>query len=200
LPFDGLPQNVRLWLRASIQRRQQKKEFDMRRRLMWVVLFSSAIAITALYHAKKAGATPSTGFTSTVVAQGRLGDIDVANSFVPPKGRVWLSVQKSKGPSDLYVLSNVWQPGGSTGWHSHPGHTLIIVTEGTITEYEGNDPNCKPHAYTVGMGFVDPGGGHVHIVRNEGSVEASVMAVQLIPGDQMRRIDADDPGNCHFQN
>jgi hypothetical protein len=31
------------------------------------------------------------------------------------------------------------------------------------------------------MGFVDPGGEHVHILRNEGTVEARTIAVQLIP-------------------
>jgi hypothetical protein len=172
----------------------------MRRRLLWVVLFTAVIAITALYHARRAKATSSEDFVSTTLALGRFGDIDVANTFVPTKGRVWLSVQKSKAPSDLYVQSNVWQPGGSTGWHTHLGHSLIIVTEGTVTEYMGHDASCSPHVYTVGMGFVDPGGDHVHIIRNEGSVEASTIAVQLIPGDQTRRIDADDPGNCHFQN
>jgi hypothetical protein len=56
------------------------------------------------------------------------------------------------------VQNNVWQPGGTTGWHTHPGHSLIIVTAGTVTAYEGNDPDCTPHVYTQGMGFVDPGG------------------------------------------
>jgi len=48
------------------------------------------------------------------------------------------------------------------------------------------------------MGFVDPGGDHVHILRNEGTVEAHTIAVQLIPADAMRRIDAENPGNCPF--
>jgi hypothetical protein len=48
------------------------------------------------------------------------------------------------------------------------------------------------------MGFVDPGGDHVHILRNEGDVEAKTIAVQLIPADAARRIDVADPGNCHF--
>jgi len=48
------------------------------------------------------------------------------------------------------------------------------------------------------MTFVDPGGDHVHIVRNEGAVEARTIAVQLIPTGQPRRIDVADPGNCHF--
>ena len=67
-----------------------------------------------------------------------------------------------------------------------------------MTAYEGDDPNCKPSVYTKGMTFVDPGGDHVHIVRNEGAVEARTIAVQLIPTGQPRRIDVADPGNCHF--
>jgi hypothetical protein len=48
------------------------------------------------------------------------------------------------------------------------------------------------------MGFVDPGGNHVHIIRNEGAVEPQTIAIQIIPAGQPRRIDAADPGNCHF--
>ena len=109
---------------------------------------------------------------------------------------MWLSMQKTKGSSDLYVQSNVWQPGGSTGWHSHPGHSLIIITAGTVTAYESDDPECKPQVYTQGMSFVDSGGGHVHIIRNEGAVQAQTIAVQLIPAGGMRRIDAAAPANC----
>ncbi len=176
----------------------QKKEVNMRRRLTWLVLLSAAIVVTALYHARTVLATPGEGFVSTTLSQSRFGPIDVSNFFISDKGKLWLSLQKTKGKSDLFVQSNVWQPGGHTGWHSHPGHSLITVTAGTVTAYEGNDPNCKPHVYTAGMGFVDPGGNHVHIIRNEGTVEAQSIAVQLIPAGQPRRIDAPDPGNCHF--
>ena len=93
----------------------------------------------------------------------------------------WLSFQKTKGASDLYVQSNLWIPGGSTGWHTHPGHSLIIVTEGTVTVYDGDDPACEAREYNVGMGFVDPGGSHVHLIRHEDAVDARTVAVQLIP-------------------
>ncbi len=73
---------------------------------------------------------------------------------------------------------------------------LIIVTEGTVTNYEGHDPDCKPHVYTKGMTFIDSGGDHEHIIRNEGSVVAKTTAVQLIPEGAMRRIDVADPGHC----
>ena len=181
----------------------------MRTRLTWVTLLSAAILGTVLCQAGRVSATPAnSGFTSTPLtpAPGRFGPIDVFNHFSPSNatGRehghnTWLSFQKTKGDSDLYVQSNVWQPGGSTGWHTHLGHSLIIVTAGTITAYEGDDPDCKPHSYTAGMGFVDPGDGHVHIVRNESATDvAQAVAVQLIPSGQPRRVDVADPGNCHF--
>ena len=185
-------------------RQNEKRKVDMRKKLIWFVLFSAAIVATVLYTRTVRG-TPASGFTGTTLAVGRFGEIDVFNYFIPPNfnqesSNIWLSLQKTKGLSDLYVQSNVWQPGGSTGWHTHPGHSLIIVTEGTVTAYEGDDPDCKPSVYTPGMGFVDPGGSHVHILRNEGDVEARTIAVQLIPADAERRIDAPDPGNCHFDD
>lgn len=170
----------------------------MRRKAMGLALFSAAIVGVVLYYAVNVRATPAQGFTGTTIAAARFGEIDVFNQLVQQNGSVWLSLQKTKGKSDLFVQDNVWAPGGSTGWHSHPGHSLIIVTAGTVTAYEGDDPTCTPTVFTQGMGFVDPGGGHVHILRNEGSVEARTVAVQLIPAGQPRRIDVADPGNCHF--
>jgi hypothetical protein len=169
----------------------------MRRKLVWFVL-SAGMMVTALFHARPAMATPANGFTSTTIAQGRFAPIDASSYFISDKGKLWLSLQKTIGKSDGYVLNNVWQPGGSTGWHTHLSHTLIIVTAGAVTQYEGDDPSCTPHVYTAGMTFVDRGGRHVHIVRNEGTVEAQVIAVRLIPAGQPGRIDAADPGNCHF--
>ena len=193
----------------------------MRQRLTWLVLFSAAIVVATLYYAGRVWATQANGFKATTIATGTFSEFEVFNHAVLPNPtasgededtdkddqRVWLSIQKTKGLSDLYVQSNVWQPVSltgvvaSTGWHTHPGHSLIIVTSGTITEY---DAECKPHVYTFVAGqpaptLVDPGHGHVHIIRNEGSVPASTIAVQLVPFDPNkanRRIDAPAPANC----
>ncbi|HMD20843.1 MAG TPA: cupin domain-containing protein [Alloacidobacterium sp.] len=176
----------------------------MRRRPTCLVLFSATIAAaTALYHSGSASATAAEGYKSTMLAVGRFGEMDVSNSFphnakAGGNAQLWQSLQETMGASDMYVQSNVWEPGGSTGWHTHPGHSLIIVTAGTVTGYEGHDPDCKPHVYKAGMAFVDPGGDHMHILRNEGAVEAKTIAVQFIPADAARRIDVADPGNCHF--
>jgi Cupin domain len=165
----------------------------MQRQLRW--LFLAGILGAGAY-AGAALATPNEGFSATTVAVGRFGEIDV-NNFTIPANR-WQSRQETRGLSDLYVQSNVWEPGGHTGWHTHPGHSLIIVTAGTVTAYDGDDPDCSAHVYTQGMGFVDPGGRHVHIIRNETTEEARTIAVQLIPAGSARRIDRPAPGNCSF--
>jgi hypothetical protein len=187
----------------------------MRQKLTWLLLVGAAIVVMALHYAGNVWATtPNSGFKPTTIATGTFGEFAVFNQSSKDSlpdgfpGDVWLSLQKTKGPSDLYVQSNAWPPVNlktgavaSTGWHTHPGHSLIIVTSGTITEYEAD---CTPHVYTSVPGqpaptLVDPGHGHVHIIRNEGSVSASTIAVQLVPYDPNkanRRIDAPAPENC----
>ena len=185
----------------------------MRGKITWLAILSAAIVITALYLSKNVLATTASGFKAMTIATGTFDEFEVFNHSskdslpVGFPGDVWLSLQKTKGPSDLYVQSNFWPAVdpttgaiASTGWHTHPGNSLIIVTSGTITEYEDD---CTPHVYTFVQGqaptLVDPGHGHVHIIRNEGSVPASSIAVQLVPFDPARanrRIDAPPPVNC----
>ena len=169
----------------------------------WAVILI-AIVGGAMY-AGRLLATPSSGFSATTVALGHFDDIDVNNLSIRPDSGdgglgkdLWLSMQKTKGRSDVYVQRNEWALGGTSGWHTHPGHSLIIVTEGELTAYDGDDPTCTPHRYTPGMGFVDAGGDHFHLIRNEGSVIARGYAVQLIPAGATRRIDAAGPAGCPF--
>jgi quercetin dioxygenase-like cupin family protein len=187
----------------------------MRHRRGILILFSAVILGAAFYHTGNVSATPVDppgSFSGTTLAMGKFESFDVLSTkaledptALKPKKKMWMSWQKTKGTSDVYVQSNVWNPGGSTGWHTHPGHSLIIVTAGEITTYEGDDPSCTPHVYRVGDGIVDHGGDHIHNIRNEGSVAASTIAVQVIPARRDgsssvsdRRVDAANPGNCPF--
>jgi len=184
----------------------EKREITVPGKLTCLVLFGAVIVFAALsaMNTGNAWATPAAGFTATTIMSGPLGRIDISGKPIIPdssendrQARAWLSLQKPTGPSELYVQSNVWQPGGSTGWHTHSGHSLIIVAAGTVTEYEA-DLDCKPHVYTKGMTFVDPHGDRAHMIRNEGDAVARTFAIQLIPVGVARRIDFVDPGNCHF--
>lgn len=87
-------------------------------------------------------------------------------------------------------------PGGHTGWHSHPGPVFVTITAGAMTFYDGDDPACAPIVYPTGSTFIDEGGGHVHIARNQGTVNLVLYATFLLPVGAGLRTDAPDPGNC----
>jgi len=37
----------------------------------------------------------------------------------------------AKDPSDVYIASNTVAPGGYSGWHTHPGPSVVLVKSGT---------------------------------------------------------------------
>ena len=157
-----------------------------------------AATIGTVVAASTAVATPAAGFSGVTLAKGTFGPLSSHLRSDSPK---WRETLKTKGMSDLYVQQNTWQVGGSTGWHTHPGPSLVVVTEGTVTVYDGDDPTCTPHRYSAGTpdnSFVDVGGGEVHLIRNETTEQAQTIAVQLVPSTTDRRQDAPDPGHCHF--
>ena len=101
--------------------------------------------------------------------------------------------------SDVVVQQITIAPGGHTGWHSHPGPVVVTVTAGELTYYPGHDKKCRPHVYSAGESFVDPGRGNVHIAFNEGTVPMVLYATYLdVPVGGAFRIDVPDPGNCSF--
>jgi quercetin dioxygenase-like cupin family protein len=168
--------------------------------MKWKVIFAVllvAVGLAAL--GGKVRATPSNAlFSSSTIARAQLDELDIKSQM---DSDVWKMMLKTKGLSDLYVQQNVFKPGATSGWHTHPGPSLITVTQGTVTVYEGDDPTCTPHEYSAssqGTGFVDIGGGAVHVIRNEGTIDAQTIVVQLIPAGAARRIDAPDPGTCPF--
>jgi len=90
-------------------------------------------------------------------------------------------------------------PGGNTGWHSHPGPVVVLIKSGQMSFYDSEDPTCTVRTYSAGEAFIDSGQGHVHIARNEGSVNLELWATYFdVPVGGAFRINADSPGNCGF--
>lgn len=89
-------------------------------------------------------------------------------------------------------------PGGHTGWHSHPGPVFVTISAGTMTFYDADDPTCSAGTFETGDSFVDRGGGHVHIARNEGAADLVLYATYLVPVGAPIRTDAPNPGVCPF--
>ena len=175
----------------------------MKKKWVWTLL---AVISTVAVYVGSVLATPATmpGFSGTTLAKATFGDLDIKTHTNPAD--IWKAELKTKGDSDLYVQQNTWDPTlcgaciPSSGWHTHPGPSLVIVTQGTVTEYDGDDPTCTPHVYSANgtNSFVDIGGGAVHLIRDESGAVAQTIAVQLVPTGATRRQDADDPGNCGF--
>ena len=159
----------------------------------WILAVVVGLVSLAVYAAGALATDPS-GFTAAQQWKGVFGEMDVHVVNMPD----WQVKLKTKGVSDVYVTRNAIDPGGQSGWHTHPGPSLIIVTVGEIMAYDGDDPTCTPKRYRAGEGFVDPGDGHVHLLRNETAAPAETVAVQFLPHGATRRISAPAPGNCGF--
>jgi hypothetical protein len=111
-------------------------------------------------------ATPSVGITQTIVAQAVYAPI---NAYAKRKG--WHALLHVSGISDVLVRNNSAIPGAQTGWHSHPGLSIVSVTQGAVWNYDADDPSCTATLITAGHGFVEAGD-HVHLLRNEGDIDA----------------------------
>jgi quercetin dioxygenase-like cupin family protein len=168
-----------------------------KRTLVVTGLAAVALVVTALF-VVPALATPPSLVTTATFGVARFDNIDSTTKTDINSGAAtdfWQARIKTKGASDLYVLQNTIQPGGTFGWHSHPGPSLVIVKSGTATFYMKDDPTCSPQVVQAGSGFVD-NGHDTHVVRNEGNVDLVTVVVSLVPAGFQRRIDEPAPANC----
>src|SRR5688572_11712814 len=77
---------------------------------------------------KVARATPQQGISTTILTGGAIALGDVEAKSESDLNEVEIRIG---GDSDVYVVRNVLAPGGHTGWHSHPGPSIISVVAGT---------------------------------------------------------------------
>lgn len=150
-----------------------------------------------------AAATPSAKLTTTMLAKSTFDStqlsgfarVDDGQGFSKPSG-IWLVYLKTHGFTDGYVVDNVIDEGGTTGWHSHAGPSLIFVVRGTVTDYDSADKGCAGREYAAGSSFTDTGGRDVHMLKNNSTGQAETIAVQLLPTGAKRKIDAAAPAGC----
>jgi quercetin dioxygenase-like cupin family protein len=163
----------------------------------------TAVALVATLAAVGVGsalATPGSGITAALLARGTLEGEHKGHHGQHhwDKGRKPVRI-KLRRPSDVAVQQVTVAPGGSTGWHSHPGPAIVIVKSGALTLYDEDDRRCKGTTYSAGKVFIDEGYGHGHIGRNEGTTSTELYVTFLdMPVGAEPRIDVPRPGNCPF--
>jgi quercetin dioxygenase-like cupin family protein len=82
------------------------------------------------------------------------------------------------GPSEVVMMPDTYEPGESSGWHSHRGLHGIVVTSGGLTVY---DAQCQRTTYAVGQPFL--GGNGVHLVRNETDQPVQMVVTYILAKD-----------------
>lgn len=147
---------------------------------------------TALPRVDRPNLTASSGQTTVLLGRSAIDPFHVQSVFEQYRVEI-----KVKDPSDIIVNSSTVVPGGSTGWHKHPGPIFVTVTSGVFTYYHGDDPSCTPHVYPAGTAFVELPD-DTHIGRNEGAAPLTWVATGIIPHGVAPRVDMPAPGNCAF--
>ena len=145
-----------------------------------VTLATAALLLGA---ATVANADPGVGFTSVLIGRGQTDQ-----SF---------KIHQRKG-NDVVTVQNTEAPGGSSGWHSHPGTVVLVVQSGEFTLF--SEPvkggKCRVHTYSAGQVYLEQPGDKENGI-NYGTVPA-VLAVTFfnVPHGDSTRIERTDPGNC----
>lgn len=98
---------------------------------------------------------------------------------------------RTKNPMDVSVSTLTLAPGGTTGWHRHPGVVLIAVSAGTGTHYSAD---CSSRTYSAGDAFVESGEEPAAVVRNETDQPFVITVTFIVPNGAPLRIDEPNPG------
>lgn len=159
------------------------------------VLVAAAIGLGFLLAVSAALATPGVGILAGPVhARGTLGPNEGPNFVLNSKSGVHL---KALGSTDIVTQQVRIAPGGTTGWHSHPGPVLVTVKSGSVQLIYANDESCNGVVYEAGDTFVDRGDENVHIARASPFDGVELWATYFVPGGDPSapfRLDAPDPG------
>jgi quercetin dioxygenase-like cupin family protein len=171
----------------------------MKKTCAWAAL---AVAVVAAGSgASTVLATTQAGVTTTTVGTASLPSLQIHSYFRPQQQTwppsVWSALLQTHGITDLYVVDNVIAPGGTTGWHTHAGPSVIIVKSGTVTNYRAEARRCAGVDYPAGSAFVDSGGNDVHELKNNTDQPVETVAIQFIPHGQPRKTDLPEvPPGC----
>ena len=168
-------------------------------RSKWFIVLLVGVLGAAVYGGI-ALATPPQGVSNPLLVIGNFaGGIDAKTKTDIDPGRRkdnWRFKIEATGATDVHVLENVIAPGGSFGWHSHPGPSLVTVKSGTLSVYHGSDcttPEDFGPGSPNGSTFVDQGH-DLHMVRNNSTTDvADVYVVSFVPAGFARRIDEPNP-------
>jgi quercetin dioxygenase-like cupin family protein len=158
----------------------------MRRTILLVAVGVTVLALVV----GVALATPPKDATTNIIARATLGKFEAHNDGI--------QVASERRSADLAIVRVVIEPGGSTGWHHHPGVGPAAVKSGAVTFY---DEDCEKTVYKAGEGFLESHDEPM-LVRNRGNSKAVFYVAFIIPTsttEEGLRIDDPQPKECNVR-
>jgi quercetin dioxygenase-like cupin family protein len=153
----------------------------MKRAVRWALVSVGLAGVVTAMTVAPGGATPPSGLTNIPLARGT----NTTDGSIP-----------LKAGSDVALAQITVNPGGSSGWHSHPGGAIVVVQQGSLTVYESVGSKCETTTYTAGQAFVERPG-EVDQVINTGTIPYVLFVTfPRVPQGESARTDEPDPGTC----
>ena len=152
-----------------------------KRRVRLALLTLGFAGVFVALNAVPGAATPSVGQTSTFLARGT----DMNDGTIPIK----------EGLQVVVIKINT-APGGSSGWHSHPGGAIVVVQQGEATLYLSRGGHCFATRYTAGQTFIERPDEVGKAVNTGAITTISYGTFPGVPVGGSPRIDQPNPGTC----
>ena len=153
----------------------------MKHGIRWALVSVGLAGVVMAVTLAPGGATPPAGLVNVPLALG-------TNTSV---GTIPLQFGTNVAMAQITV-----DPGGVSGWHSHPGGAIIIVKQGSLTVYAAVGSQCETTTYTAGQAFVERPG-EVDQVKNTGTIPYVLyVTFPRVPQGASARTDEPDPGTC----
>ena len=147
------------------------------------VLTLALVAALIALPRDQATATPPSGIAAELLARGtvaRAGHVRAAGIKLA-----------TRGPIDVATVHVTFQPGGSTGWHVHPGPALVTVKTGQLTLHRAK--GCRSRTFSAGQTFLEFGPDDVNLTRNETGGVTETLVTFLLPVGAPITVDAPAP-------
>jgi hypothetical protein len=135
------------------------------------ILALALVAALIALPSDQATATPPSGIATELLARGTVAQ---ANHV-----RVAGIKLATRGPVDVATVHVTFQPGGSTGWHVHPGPALVTVKSGQLTLLRAK--GCRSRTFSAGQTFLEFGPKDVNLTRNETGAVTETVVTFLLP-------------------
>ena len=153
----------------------------MKRAVRWALLSVGVASVVTAVTVAPAAATPPSGLTNVPLARGT----DTSNGTIP-----------LQFGTDVAMAQITVDPGGSSGWHSHPGGAIVVVQLGSLTVYTSVGSQCQTTTYSAGQAFIERPG-EVDDVLNTGTIPYVLyVTFPRVPQGDSARTDQPDPGTC----